>query len=404
MESKGRRIGAWEYVGRTVTALSFLATLNAASAKLSSENPNIPKTPLFDKNKVKPIGFVLKWEVEHLPGRIKQIFSRDKQMSLEEEEEAISGYFNGNRNDKQKAQKAIDRRINETLRAEGFKIAIPADIEIEKPFNTAAIAPDDKIEISQWVVIRGGISQDEKNKVEDEVEKSSGNKSIIIFENGGAGYVYPSFVAEGGGKDFTQRTGIEETLHINSALDELGFEHGLDISNIRKNIEVYILAENVVNIATDEINEKVNKRYPGEKAVFVKSTKKDSATSSSYIMKIKNLKRNVNHLLREGRIKDSKILMEEERQRINREEGTNIRKINTAWLAVNAAYSDEFSPVLHDGENPLKNQESVWGMLVELRRLSSSLIEFWDTAMGITSFKELENVLAKKRRLIEKAS
>ncbi|HLE74221.1 MAG TPA: hypothetical protein VI688_08250, partial [Anaerolineales bacterium] len=91
-------------------------------------------------------------------------------------------------------------------------------------------------------------------------------------------------------------------------------------------------------------------------------------------------------LLAEGKIEEAEAYMEAQRL-IFWDHGYVIRKLNQAYFAFYGSYAD--SPIGPAGEDP------VGAAVRELRSRSASLIEFVRRMAWLTSFEDLQQVLAE---------
>ena len=339
---------------------------------------------------VKPYTFnYTAWEFKTLSHELKQ----DRQVSEKtsaSDSAAVVRFFSGNPDNqaqsvKDSVENILARQISQVLADEGIYNPFlkthftfpPVNFKLEKPPYVLIISPRDKIERMRDATLKQDISLDQMEKLESKLEQL--NVSALVIPIGGLGATYPSFVMENSDLKYTIDTAAEEWLHQYLAFKPLGFRYVLDLLNIKPDADIDSINETVAGLASEELGDLVYARfyaqYPQEQE------KPADPAAFDFNAAMRQTRLTVDAYLASGQIEQAENYMEERRQFINAH-GYSIRKLNQAYFAFYGSYT--YSPTSVD---PLGDQVRT------LRKQSSSLKDFLETASGLTSRQELTDVL-----------
>jgi hypothetical protein len=109
-----------------------------------------------------------------------------------------------------------------------------------------------------------------------------------------------------------------------------------------------------------------------------------SAPGIDFVKEMRDLRRQVESLLAQGKIAEAEQAMEKKRQFLAAN-GYYIRRLNQAYFAFHGSYADSAGSI-----------DPIGPELDELRRESSSLSDFVTKARALTSTSDLEQAIAAR--------
>ncbi|MCW5874678.1 MAG: hypothetical protein KIS88_08560 [Anaerolineales bacterium] len=217
-------------------------------------------------------------------------------------------------------------------------------------------------------------------EIEDAVAASL-DMSTLVVPVGGIG-TYPTMVAQTSSLNWLAEVIAHEWLHNYLSWHPLGF-------NYNASQELKTMNETAANLFGKEIGALVIARHYPEYAPPAAPSRApagvDDPAVFDFRQEMHTTRLQVDALLAAGKIAEAEDYMEA-RRLVFWENGFAIRKLNQAYFAFYGSYAD--SPTGPAGEDP------VGAAVRELRQRSHSLTEFIEYMQGLTSFAELQALLA----------
>lgn len=290
------------------------------------------------------------------------------------------------------AESILQRQISAVLAEQGFTTwgqPLPPLLFHSTPLPWALIAsPRDTIAQVANISLRTELTLEDHIAVEDAVAAQQ-NLSTLVVPVGGIG-VYPTMVAQSSSLPWLIEVAAHEWTHNYLTLRPLGLLYF-------QNQDLTTMNETTANIAGKELSTAVVTRYypelappppalPAPSAETPAETSPPAAPAFDFRAEMHATRIEVDKLLAEGKIEEAEAYMETQRL-IFWEHGYIIRKLNQAYFAFYGSYAD--SPIGPAGEDP------VGGAVRELRSRSSSLIKFVNRMAWLTSFEDLQTVMAQ---------
>jgi hypothetical protein len=259
----------------------------------------------------------------------------------------------------------------------------PVDFEFAAPPRVLAISPRDRIYLESTRLLRSDLTPKDIEKVEQRWEAKG--VSALVVGVGGVG-TYPSALPPEADYGHLLETVAHEWLHQYLFFRPLGSRYFSDPA-------LATINETVANMAGRELGALVAEQYPlsaspptAQPSLPAGQAGAGAAPGPSagidFNQVMRELRREVDSLLAEGKVAEAESLMEEKR-RFLADHGYFIRRINQAYFAFHGLYAD--TPASSSPIGP---------KLEELRQRSSSLGDFIHTAARITSEADLDRLLA----------
>ena len=259
----------------------------------------------------------------------------------------------------------------------------PVDFEFAAPPRVLAISPRDRIYLESTRLLRSDLTPKDIEKVEQRWEAKG--VSALVAGVGGVG-TYPSALPPDADYGHLLETVAHEWLHQYLFFRPLGSRYFSDPA-------LATINETVANMAGRELGALVAEQYPlsaspptAQPSLPAGQAGAGAAPGPSagidFNLVMRELRREVDSLLAEGKVAEAESLMEEKR-RFLADHGYFIRRINQAYFAFHGLYAD--TPASSSPIGP---------KLEELRQRSSSLGDFIHTAARITSEADLDRLLA----------
>jgi hypothetical protein len=305
--------------------------------------------------------------------------------------------LNAKRKRQQKLENSVEATIEERVSAvlrdiglerswplfSGFHFLFPpVDFEFEGPPRVLVVSPRDRIFLQSRQLLRNDLTLDEIVAIEEEKEKEGVSALVVI--TGGVG-TYPSAVAPSPSYERTLELVAHEWLHQYLFFFPLGRRYF-------QNPDLTTINETVANMAGRELAQMVARLYyvPGlDEAQQEGTAEADAETEAGeeetvdFGQVMRQLRANVDRLLKEGDIDGAEALMENTRRFLT-EHGHPIRKINQAYFAHYGTYADRPESV-----------STIGPKIEELRRQSKSLGDFIKTMAQVTSEGDLDELLGQ---------
>ncbi|MFC2045280.1 hypothetical protein ACFLUH_01200 [Chloroflexota bacterium] len=367
---------------------------------------------------IKPYTFsILQWELKTIPGEINQFITGYEQ--IDDEVETVTNYFSlidrikaleselktisynepDNRASleveltalqEQKValedivERIIEQQLRETLAEQGIYnprdgnagIGLtlpPVNFQLETPPYLLVVSPRESIDYSRGITLKQGISLDDIEEIETQVDQLG--VSSLVVPLGGLGATYPSFVTNNASLEFTINTAAEEWLHQYLTFKPLGFRYLLHITNISKNYEVVTINETVASMVSDEIGSILCAKYYQE--CDNNNSNVVDEQEFDFNAEMREIRITVDQHLANGEVALAEEFMEQKRQYLLTQ-GYYIRKLNQAYFAFYGTYADSPTSISPIGRD-----------LNKLREQSASVKDFLDKAADMTSYQDL---------------
>ncbi len=288
------------------------------------------------------------------------------------------------------AESIIQSQVDEVLVDYGFgvggQILPPLSIRFTELPTILITSPRDRIERTGSYVLQHGLTVDQQEALESQVDAELGVSSLVV-PIGGLG-IWPAMLIETSSVPFAYEVTAHEWTHHLLSFFPLGFNYGLTP-------DLYTMNETTASIVGKEIGWAVLDRYypdlapappdytpqpppkpanPAEQPVF-------DFRAEMHITRVR-----VDELLAAGKIDEAEAYMEQRRVFFV-DNGYRIRKLNQAYFAFYGAYADQPGATGADPVGPAVR---------ELRYYSDSLYDFVSTMRGMTTFADLEAALADR--------
>ena len=238
------------------------------------------------------------------------------------------------------------------------------------------ISPRDKIFREDELLLIHNLSLEEINKIEESIMSEIGYSSIVVNIGGVA--AYPSIIKETDNYGDLFKAHAHEWLHQYLILFPLGRAYFKD-TNMK------IVNETLANIYSERLFNNVCSKKIKLQDVICNSKKNILSDKFNYQLFIKNLRLDVDELLKSGKINQAEKQMESARAELE-SKGFYVRKINQAWFAFNGTYADSpasSSNIDQEIESFIDSQESLGDAIKKLRK--------------VKNFEEYKNLISQKK-------
>jgi len=272
-------------------------------------------------------------------------------------------------------EETLESEISAVISQEGFSSRIgvifpPVDTVYARSPGVLIISPRDRIAQTDSTLLKPGISDPERERLEDLIFREDGVSAIIVSTGGVA--TYPSVVSTSGNLHDALITTAHEWLHHWFFFQPLG-QHFWDSA------EMTTLNETAASIGGRIIGDRAFTAMTGE---VVNREPSEAPPDSDpdrfdFNAEMRETRLTAEDLLAEGKIEEAEAYMEERRQFLE-DNGYFVRKINQAFFAFHGSYATGSASV-----SPIGDQ------LEELRDGSESLEDFLKT---VGRFDRVENL------------
>ncbi len=289
-------------------------------------------------------------------------------------------------------EETVEGAIADVLVSLGFQawtgVFPPVDTVLTGSPTVLVTSPRDRIARRDDVILRTGLTNDQRQRIENGVESETGLSALVV-NTGGIAF-YPSITLPGAGLDFALEVIAHEWVHQWLWFRPLGrryFEGG-DITAIN---------ETVADMAGREIGELARSRLEGTASPHTphhshKPTEREHRAAVSppafdFQAEMRTTRTLVDELLEAGDVAGAEAYMEERRREFV-DNGYLIRRLNQAYFAFHGTYATTGAAGV-----------SIIGQQVqELRRRSPTLEHFLRTAAEIDKPADLSDLLSSPSR------
>ncbi len=281
----------------------------------------------------------------------------------------------------------LEEQVTAVLADEGFApvgvLFPPVRFHFTQTPLYLVVSPRDEIKTKYGTLLRPDLSVEAQVALEEDIDQTL-DVSSLVEKVGGLG-VYPTMVIESSWLPWVVDTVAHEWSHNYLFLHPLGW-HYLDSPQLTT------INETVASLFGQEISHKVLVRYYPE--LVPRRIKRrhnvgwqpppDDPAAFDYGREMRKTRLRVDELLAEGQVEQAEAYMEA-RRRVFVERGyLHLRKLNQAYFAFHGSYAT--GPGAVDPIGPL---------LKRLRLRHASLRSFIDAVQGITTYDDLEHILAQ---------
>lgn len=268
-------------------------------------------------------------------------------------------------------EESIEAEISAVLVQEGFSprfglIFPPVDTVFSAAPGVLILSPRDRIHRLKAIPLRPGLTDEEKERIEDEILAQQDLAALV--EGIGGIATFPSVVDAKGNLRHAVVTASHEWLHHWFFFQPLG-------QGFWDGPEMTTLNETAATLGGREIGNRAYAAITGGPVEPVTDTDRASK-SSAYDDAIRETRQRVDELLSRGKIQEAEAYMEQRRQLLV-ERGFHIRKINQAFFAFRESYATDPASI-----------SPIAGQLKELRARSESLEGFLRTVAKFGSYRE----------------
>ena len=286
------------------------------------------------------------------------------------------------------AEAILEEQVAAVLVAEGFGIGgaawPPVKAHVTQPPLVLVVSPRDRIEQAFAIPLLASLPIPDQDSLEAGILADEGLSALVV-PIGGLG-IYPAMVVESGDLNWLVATFAHEWAHHWLTLHPLGLRYGAAP-------ELRVINETVASILGDEIGALVMARYypdrlppPAPQADASAPAPAPAPPVFDFREEMRLTRVAVDRLLAEGQVTEAEAYMAV-RQQLFAENGYGgyVRKLNQAYFAFYGAYAD--TPGANGGD-------PIGPAVVALRERSPSLADFMRAVAPLTSFAELQALLA----------
>jgi len=285
-------------------------------------------------------------------------------------------------------EETLESALADTLKAQGFQAWTgpfpPVDTVLTGSPTVLVTSPRDRIERQDTVTLHTGLTGEQRDRIEAQVEEQT-DLSAVVLNTGGIA-LYPSIAIPYAGLDFALEVAAHEWVHHWLWFRPLGrrYFQGGDLTTMN---------ETVANIAGREIGEMARKRLdryassspdahlPNPQAAVSESG--NDLPPFNFQEEMRATRIRVDEMLAAGQVDQAEAYMEDRRREFVAH-GYRLRKLNQAYFAFHGTYADTGAA----GESIVGQQ------IEELRRRSPGLADFLRTVAEFTDAEDLSAYLA----------
>ena len=278
-------------------------------------------------------------------------------------------------------EETMESEISAVLVQEGFSSRIgvifpPVDTVYARSPGVLIISPRDRIVQDSSTLLKPGIPDSERERLEDLIFHEDGVSALIVSTSGVA--TFPSMVSASGTLHEALVTTAHEWLHHWFFFQPLG-QHFWD------NADMTTLNETAADIGGRIIGDRAFTAMTGVVVVRDTDNGPEDPESFDFDAEMRETRLTAEGLLAEGKIEEAESYMEERRQFLE-DNGYFIRKINQAFFAFHGSYATSAGSV-----SPIGDQ------LEELNAGTGSLEEFIEIVGRFDRVGDLEDYLGVAR-------
>ena len=287
------------------------------------------------------------------------------------------------------AESIIQEQVADVLINEGFDLFDwawpPVQMRVTTLPYILVVSPREEIRQVYSLSLEHGLTIPEQKKIESSLYEAV-DLSALVLPIGGVG-IYPSMVVETGDINHLMDTVSHEWAHHWLSLHPLGIRYAA-------NPVMRTINETVASILGEEIGAKVIEKYypelirqPTQPTTPPPENDPDLQAKFDFNAEMRETRVRVDELLAGGKVEEAESYMEARRQHFW-DNGYRIRKINQAYFAFYGAYADTPG---RRGSDP------VGPAVLAVRDGSVSLRDFMDKIGSVTSFTDLEMLVAENK-------
>lgn len=255
----------------------------------------------------------------------------------------------------------------------------PVDIEFQDPPSVLVRSPRSEIKRESETLLEGDLPVERAQQIEADAERD-GKTSALVVEIGGIA-MYPAIIPLDSDYHFVLQDIAHEWTHHYLFFAPLGRRY-FDSAKLTT------LNETVANMVGRELGDLMFEEYPlaqpeggsGGRA----AAPLPQGAGIDFTAEMRGLRRQVEALLKDGKIDDAERLMEQKREFLAAN-GYYIRKLNQAYFAFHGSYADSAGSI-----------DTIGPKLDRLRQASPTLRAFVERVRGLTSEGDLDRALATR--------
>ena len=306
-----------------------------------------------------------------------KVLSATPAAALLDEIAAIEERRQGLRSD---VEETIESEVTAVLAQEGLGAFPPVDAVFSSSPHVLIVSPRDRIVRQQDVLLKPGLSDIEKEQIEERILREE-DLSALVEDTGGVA-VYPSVVMDNAGLHHAVVITTHEWLHQWLFFRPLGPAYW-------SSSEMTTLNETVATMAGEELGDRVFTALTGEVVDRTppSSTEIPDPDGFDFRAEMRETRLRAEELLAQGKIEEAEAYMEERRQ-LFVANGYLLRKINQAFFAFHGTYGTSPASV-----SPIGDQ------VRELRERSGLTAEFLNTVAQFGTYREFLDYLKGLRAL-----
>ena len=335
--------------------------------------------------------FDLLWQIHDLENHIQQQYATLTGQALAETlasmEEELAALRSQQTAWQPLVEAILEEQVTAVLTDEGFAPAgvlfPPLRLHFTQTPLYLIVSPRDEIKTKHGTMLRANMSLEDRVALEEAIDGALDVSSLV--EGIGGLATYPTMVVESSWLPWIADTMAHEWSHNYLFLRPLGW-HYLDSPQLTT------INETVACIFGQEVSHKVLMRYYPELVprhikrrhnIGWQPPPKDPA-AFDFGREMRETRLRVDELLAEGKVEEAEAYMEARRCIFVEHGYRHLRKLNQAYFAFHGSYA--IGPGAIDPIGPL---------LKRLRLRHDSLKSFIDAVQGITTYEDVERILAE---------
>lgn len=288
------------------------------------------------------------------------------------------------------AEAIVQEQIEHVLREEGFalggQVSPPLRFRFTELPDVLIVSRRDRIERIDQRGMATGMTVDEKDRIEEDVDARFDVSSLVTPIGGLA--AYPTMLPETSSLNWLLDVVAHEWAH-----NYLMFTLSYVGTNLTSDPVALTINETAANIVGREIGPRVAERFYPDLSVAITSDvyassapRAAQASDFDFRKEMRETRVRTDELLAEGKVEEAEAYMEE-RRALFVQNGHLIRKLNQAYFAFYGAYNDV------PGGAPASGKDPVGPAVQALRARSASVGEFLRAIAGVQTLADVENAL-----------
>lgn len=282
-------------------------------------------------------------------------------------------------------QRILEGRLTRAIKEAGLTrrfgtdvVWPPVNIEFQNPPSVLVKSPRAEIRVESESLLDGDLPIERAQRIEAATERD-GKTSALVVEIGGIA-MYPAIIPEDADYRFVMQDIAHEWTHHYLFFTPLGRRY-FDSAKLTT------LNETVADIVGQELGDRIVAEYPlaAPQGSSGGVSASPPAPGIDFVAVMRDLRRQVEALLQQGRIDEAERLMNEKREYLA-DNGYYIRKLNQAYFAFHGSYAGSAGSI-----------DPIGPKLDSLRKESTSLADFVGRARELTSEADLDRAVATGR-------